>query len=940
MTDKRRVALTDTRLKNLNPAAKGQRYALADTTCPGLKVRINDKGKGHFILWRRMPGAKHPSALSLGEVGTVTLIQAREKARSWLAQIKQGDNPKVLEAKQAEEKRRAEAEEKAEAEATFGKAVRERYFPHIERLRDKKKIKQVFEHDLLPGWEERPVLDIARKEIKQRLKAIARRTSSQAFTAGGYLITFYNWLREEDDIEGGVPTDGMKLTKVLGHSRRYRERVLSDDELFAFWDAVRPERWEKRIEKGQRLIRGKMQNVSTICPDRAVNGIHLLMRWDADCSAASLLSHLRTVLAAAGYKEGTGGIAEGEIEIFPKQSQVREGGYGNLVAVPFGRKSIPLDSNFEPAHGPLMWLSSAPVSIPEKLPASYFPSADQKEIQEALADALKYVLADDYRLWICVGIALKLALGEHGFKLFNTWSSTSNRYEGASDTRKYWDQFKPREGGVTIGSVFYWAQQNGWKPTWNDGSEQQFGEFTDVLAHQPDGGPFPSDALPPPFRQYVANRAAAMQVRPDLIAAPLLAVAATMLGRDWRIRPEGRRSTWTEPAILWVAAVAESGSMKSAAAREATKFVQQMQLKFRAEYQSELAAWKSAKQGETDAGPKPLLESCYVADTTVESLKQVLSDDHNRNPRGILSDPDELAGWFNSLNQYKAKGNDRQIYLSLYDGGMLRIDRKNDGDPLVIARTGLSIVGGVQPAIVQSLFRRGDDGLTPRFQIAWPQPYGEVKLQRIDLDKDAFHQVTSRLSQMRDAMPIVKDEEKYDSHCCGETLVFDDAAQSEFDGWCVAIRNRKEQGVFGSYVEKERGLLARLSMILHGMRYGSEMGSKPIDLGTLRRAMSLVEYFESHARKLYGVVDAHPARAGALKIAHWIRRKRRTTFTPRDIRQNDWSEFSKEQDDGAILASLRYLEARGWLRIDEKVPGRKGGRPTLTATVNPAALEN
>lgn len=270
MTDKRRVALTDTRLKNLKPAARGQRYALADTTCPGLKVRINDKGKGHFILWRRMPGAKHPSALSLGEVGTVTLIQAREKARSWLAQIKQGDNPKVLEAKQAEEKRRAEAEEEAEAEATFGKAVRERYFPHIERLRDKKKIKQVFEHDLLPGWEERPVLDIARKEIKQRLKAIARRTSSQAFTAGGYLITFYNWLREEDDIEGGVPTDGMKLTKVLGHSRRYRERVLSDDELFAFWDAVRPERWEKRIEKGQRLIRGKMQNVSTICPDRAV----------------------------------------------------------------------------------------------------------------------------------------------------------------------------------------------------------------------------------------------------------------------------------------------------------------------------------------------------------------------------------------------------------------------------------------------------------------------------------------------------------------------------------------------------------------------------------------------------------------------------------------------------------------------------------------------
>jgi hypothetical protein len=45
---------------------------------------------------------------------------------------------------------------------------------------------------------------------------------------------------------------------------------LSNDELYAFWDAVRPERWVKRVEKGQRMIRGKMQNVSTIHPDRTV----------------------------------------------------------------------------------------------------------------------------------------------------------------------------------------------------------------------------------------------------------------------------------------------------------------------------------------------------------------------------------------------------------------------------------------------------------------------------------------------------------------------------------------------------------------------------------------------------------------------------------------------------------------------------------------------
>lgn len=669
-------------------------------------------------------------------------------------------------------------------------------------------------------------------------------------------------------------------------------------------------------------------------------GIHIFFFWAEDQPAAAVREFLQTAISATGYKEGSGGLAKGEIEIFPKQCEVADGEFGNLIALPFGRNSVPLNRDFEIVRSPQNLILSPPVPITSGSEKSETDGVELSTDLTAISEALTFLNADDYGVWIKSGLGLKESLGDAGFALWDTFSRRSEtKYEGEAATRKRWDRLKPRSGGLTVASIFYWAEKNGWKRI-HQPTEPHFADFTDVLKAAPEPMPFPLDALPGPFHEYVGNIAAAMQVQPDLVAVPLLTAAATMLGRDWLIRPQGQRSTWTEPSILWTACVADSGSMKSAAAKEGIRFVQDLQLTLRARYREDLAGWQNAKKDGADPGPKPLLESCYVADSTVESLKLTLSDDHNRNPRGILCFSDELAGWFNSLDQYKGKGNDRQVYLSLYDGGFVRIDRKSDGDPVIIPRTGLSICGGLQPAVVAVLFRNGDDGLTPRFQVVWPAAYPEVKLRGADIDAKAFSDTAERLMAMRNARPTFGNGSDLAPDHTGEPLYFSQAAQIRFDTWCVAIRNRRESGVFGSYIEKQRGLLGRLSMILHGMEHGESMGNREIALATLERAITLVSYFESHARKLYGTIDAHPARSGALKIAKWIRDRKRAAFTPRDIRQNGWAEFKKERDEAAILASLQYLEAFGWLRIDEKRPGKQGGRPTLLATVNPLALND
>jgi hypothetical protein len=63
--------------------------------------------------------------------------------------------------------------------------------------------------------------------------------------------------------------------------------------------------------------------------------------------AAAVRRVMRVILAASGVDEGSGGVAKGQVEIFPAQDRV-DGTLGSLIPLPSGRQSVPLDSDLEP----------------------------------------------------------------------------------------------------------------------------------------------------------------------------------------------------------------------------------------------------------------------------------------------------------------------------------------------------------------------------------------------------------------------------------------------------------------------------------------------------------------------------------------------------------------------------------------------------------------
>jgi hypothetical protein len=177
-------------------------------------------------------------------------------------------------------------------------------------------------------------------------------------------------------------------------------------------------------------------------------GVHLIAIWDEPQDAYSVRQLLMGILNNVGYRNGAGGVAKKEIEVFPKQDRVPERGCGNQFILPITE---------------IQWLRSKPVQVlvkPAPQPKEYARFDDKDEKMEAIS-ALKAISPDiPYPEWVNVGMALKDKFGTSGFQLWDAWSSGGTSYESSNMWGK-WQSFKNH--GITIATMYDVAMLNGWR---------------------------------------------------------------------------------------------------------------------------------------------------------------------------------------------------------------------------------------------------------------------------------------------------------------------------------------------------------------------------------------------------------------------------------------------------------------------------------------------
>jgi integrase len=198
-----------------------------DTTFPALALRVTESGHKSWSLFYRTHGRLR--RFTIGPYPAFDPAAARKAASTALHKVQAGGDP-------AEEKRLRRTAPKPLAN-DFASIAREYLTQQVKRNSagsTYRETARIFEQDVIPQWGRRLIGSIVKRDVIALVdKKVADGAEVQANRVLARLKTMFAWAVGKDIISAS-PCDGVKPpTKETA-----RDRVLSDEEIRAFWRAA------------------------------------------------------------------------------------------------------------------------------------------------------------------------------------------------------------------------------------------------------------------------------------------------------------------------------------------------------------------------------------------------------------------------------------------------------------------------------------------------------------------------------------------------------------------------------------------------------------------------------------------------------------------------------------------------------------------------------
>ena len=495
---------------------------------------------------------------------------------------------------------------------------------------------------------------------------------------------------------------------------------------------------------------------------------------------------------------------------------------------------------------------------------------------------------------------------------------------------------------------------------------------------------FSLEFLPPSIAPWVGDISERLQCPLDYVAVTALTALGALIGRRVGIKPQ-QKTDWLEVPNLWGAFIGKPGMLKSPAMMEALKPLHHLEAEAAkahaaalVDHQAALAEFKLHKSvnesvlkeelkkrvaeravnlgGVSDitnmikeaqkedplglgAGPEEPKPVRYrTNDSSYEAIGALLVS----NPSGLLVERDELVSLLKHLDreeQCVARG----FYMSGWSGAQpYTFDRITRGHIHVDAVC-IGLLGNTQPTKIAEYVRRanadgaGGDGLIQRFGLlVWPdEPIGWKNVDEYP-DKASRERVWGsfeRISKLTEAGVLSLGAEKgpYDKI---PAFRFDEEASGQFLDWRTdlekQLRSDDLSPALEGHVAKYRKLVPALALIDHL----AEHGRGAVGLEALLRALSMVEYLETHARRVYGAANAAETTAAEAILTHIRRGELKDGFTARDVHQRGWSRLTEREH---VQLGLNLLVDLDHLMEVTSEKTSYGGRPRVTYLINPAS---
>ena len=427
-------------------------------------------------------------------------------------------------------------------------------------------------------------------------------------------------------------------------------------------------------------------------------------------------------------------------------------------------------------------------------------------------------------------------------------------------------------------------------------------------------GAFPAADLPEVMSALVQDGSAAINCDPGYVGLPLLVAAAAAIGTTAQLEV---KKGFREYPTLWGVLVGDSGTAKTPALRVGLEAIK--------EADKHLRAPVTSRPNGVLGGAEPAMRRTIVGDITMEALAELLS----LNPRGLLMCIDEFAGWITRMDRYaNSAGGDMPAYLSMFEAQGFSVDRKSEGS-FVVEQGALSIIGGVQPAVLSPLLRGKNtaNGLfarllfvrQPRRQKKWSE--AEVTDQVLEAWRLVIEQLLLR-SHGGDGLP---EHFRLHREAKARWVAFVEELYAEEADMEPILRT--------SWSKLDR-LSIRLALVLHLVEAASDgNASRPereISLGTIEQAIGLTRYFGSQAAIVVGELHETKRQVEQRELCEWMRAKGGRVLA-RDLQRARSRRYEKAWQATKALEDLAEAgyASKSWTRS-----GPDGGAPTTCYSLN------
>jgi hypothetical protein len=424
--------------------------------------------------------------------------------------------------------------------------------------------------------------------------------------------------------------------------------------------------------------------------------------------------------------------------------------------------------------------------------------------------------------------------------------------------------------------------------------------------------PFPLERVPQPWRNWIADAASSTGAPADYVALAVLAALAGLCGAGTRVQIT---AGWSEPMVLWLMAVGEPSTGKSAALAPMHRLLGDVEAGMRA--RDDERRERLAERARAGAAAEPFVASQIV---TVEESAKDIAELMAGNPRGVLLWRDTASVWLGE------SGGDRDLWRQAWAAGEVVVRRPGGKGALSLGCFPVSVLSTAEPDRLKDA-RQPTPGLAARF-LAWPaaHPYRGLAAGKVAPDDEALARLRRLLLASRTPDdPLV--------------LSFDAQGVKALEAFLAGLHRERQgtEGLEAAWLGKGGAMVARLAGALELLAWsGLAAAGRPGHIGRdhVERAAALwTDYFRPQARAVFDIAAPSDFRRQVRRVARWLKGSRAAVVSREDVRCHALARTVNADEAQHVLQRLDYL---GFVRPDLADDGGGRGRPTRRWQVNPA----